>query len=77
MQYDYLTVPSVEKRKSKLMPNMTPEEHHPKPTDSEQLELPCLNDGKPVKVGADSNEAKGIFNVFCNGECEDQYAQKQ
>lgn len=41
------------------------------------VELPCLCCGKIYRFALDSNEANGIFNVFCNGEndeCEDRYA---
>ena len=46
-------------------------------TPAEKVELPCLNCGKVHRFLTNSNEAKGIFNVFCNGECEDKYAFKQ
>lgn len=42
----------------------------------ETIQLPCLNCGKLQTFPIDSNEANGIFNVFCNGECEDEYAWK-
>jgi len=39
------------------------------------IELPCLHCGIIHRFALDSNEANGIFNVFCkNGECEDKYA---
>lgn len=41
------------------------------------MKLPCLNCNKDVEVGDDSLEAQGVFNVFCKGDCEDEYAWKQ
>ena len=41
------------------------------------VEMPCLNCHKQVWAPKNSDEAKGIFNVFCNGDCEDEYAAKQ
>ena len=38
--------------------------------------LPCLNCGAVFRFHLDSKEAERIFNVFCNGECEDRYAAK-
>ena len=44
----------------------------------EKIKLPCLECGKILEFSIESNEAKGIFNVFCTGgECEDKYAWKQ
>lgn len=44
----------------------------------DKIKLPCLECGKEYEFAIDSNEAKGIFNVFCpGGECEDRYAFKQ
>jgi len=41
------------------------------------IDLPCLFCGKVHRVPMDSNEATGVFNVFCpNGECEDRYAAR-
>lgn len=41
------------------------------------IDMPCIECGKPVKVEKDGYEAQGIFNVFCHdGECEDKYATK-
>ena len=42
------------------------------------VKLPCLECGKAYRFEPSSNEAKGIFNVFCkSGECEDRYSFKQ
>ncbi len=39
--------------------------------------LNCLNCQKPHKFREDSNEANGIFNVFCSDKpCEDAYAAR-
>ncbi len=46
--------------------------------DKEKIILPCLECGKKYEFDEDSNEAKGIFNVFCSDkDCEDRYAWKQ
>jgi len=42
----------------------------------ERLSLPCLCCGKSVFVKNDSYEAQGVFNVFCDGDCEDLYAAR-
>lgn len=47
-----------------------------------KVKLPCLECGKIWEFDQNSNEANGIFNVFCPGEtedndCEDKYAFKQ
>jgi hypothetical protein len=39
-----------------------------------KIQMNCLQCGNPVLVEEDSYEAKGVFNVFCNGEHEDEYA---
>lgn len=40
--------------------------------------MPCLCCGRNWLVRNESNEAQGIFNVFCpDGECEDRYAARQ
>jgi len=49
----------------------------PKGDEQQPVELPCLNCGKKYRFALDSPEANGIFNVFCNGECEDRYAARQ
>ena len=42
-----------------------------------EVDLACLYCGRKHRFPADSNEALGVFNVFCpNGECEDRYAAK-
>lgn len=39
--------------------------------------LPCLECGKKHSFDLNSNEAKGVFNVFCSDkDCEDIYASK-
>ncbi len=43
----------------------------------ECVSLPCLNCGTQFRYHQDSHEANRVFNVFCNGECEDRYAAKQ
>ena len=44
----------------------------------ETIQLPCLECGKLHTFAIDSNEARGIFNVFCSDkDCEDRYAFKQ
>lgn len=46
----------------------------------ETVDMPCLECGEIKKVDIDSNEATGVFNVFCNApgkDCEDRYAWKQ
>lgn len=48
-----------------------------KSTNEEVIKLPCLNCGNDVEVLADGNEARGVFNTFCNGDCEDEYAANQ
>ena len=41
----------------------------------EKLSLPCLNCGELRSFSLSSEEANGVFNVFCkNGTCEDQYS---
>ena len=45
--------------------------------DDGTVELPCLCCGKKHTFPLDSNEANGVFNVFCDGECEDTYAGRQ
>lgn len=41
----------------------------------EAIGLPCLYCGEVRQFNIDSNEAKGIFNVFCSDkDCEDKYA---
>jgi hypothetical protein len=40
------------------------------------VDMPCLACRKPVKVSTKSHEYSGIFNVFCNGDCEDLYAAR-
>ena len=49
-----------------------------KPTENvEMIEMKCLGCGKMLKLQTDSNEAAGIFNVFCpGGECEDRYSAR-
>lgn len=42
----------------------------------ERVELPCLCCGRKHWFSLDSNEANGVFNVFCDGECEDRYAAR-
>ena len=43
-----------------------------------KITLPCLECGKEYEFDESSNEAQGVFNVFCpGGECEDKYAFKQ
>lgn len=43
----------------------------------DKVVLPCLNCGQKWEFDEDSNEAKGIFNVFCTDkDCEDQYSAK-
>lgn len=43
----------------------------------QMVTLECLNCGKELEFEEDSNEAKGIFNVFCvDTHCEDQYSAK-
>lgn len=42
----------------------------------EKIEMPCLHCGKVWEFPLDSNQARGIFNVFCDGECEDKYAAR-
>lgn len=43
-----------------------------------KIKIPCLNCGKLHEFDEDSNEAKGVFNVFCSdSDCEDRYAFKQ
>lgn len=39
--------------------------------------LTCLECKKRWYYEIESNEAQGIFNCFCNGECEDKFAWKQ
>lgn len=41
------------------------------------VSLPCLCCGKPHWFSLRSHEANGVFNVFCNAECEDRYAARQ
>lgn len=38
--------------------------------------MKCLNCGASHRFALDSNEANGVLNVFCNGECEERYAAK-
>lgn len=45
-------------------------------TIEEKIEMPCLCCGKILEFSLDSYEAQGIFNVFCDGECEDKYAAR-
>lgn len=45
--------------------------------DANTVKLPCLECGKLHRYLFNSNEAQGIFNVFCDGECEDKYAWKE
>ena len=43
--------------------------------DTEKVKLPCLNCGIMYEFDIDSNEAKGILNVFCaDSDCEDEHA---
>ncbi|MBU2025409.1 MAG: hypothetical protein ABIC19_00720 [Patescibacteria group bacterium] len=43
-----------------------------------KIKLPCLYCSKKYDFDEDSNEAKGILNVFCpGGDCEDRYALNQ
>lgn len=45
---------------------------------NDTIELPCLECGAKYTFKLDSNEATGVFNVFCpGGDCEDRYAAKQ
>lgn len=45
---------------------------------SEKVKMPCLECGKIYEFDEDSNEADGVFNVFCSKkDCEDLYASKQ
>ena len=40
-----------------------------------KIKMPCLKCGQEWEFDEDSNEAKGIFNVFCpDKDCEDEYA---
>ncbi len=48
----------------------------PKPA-TDEIELPCLCCGKLHIFKQDSHEGTGVFNVFCDGECEDLYAARQ
>ena len=42
------------------------------------IKLPCLECGKIHEFDEDSNEANGIFNVFCSDkDCEDKFAWKK
>lgn len=44
---------------------------------AERVMLPCKCCGRLHEFRLDSNEANGVFNVFCpNGECEDRYAAR-
>ena len=38
-----------------------------------KIKMNCINCGKTIFYDKDSDEAKGIFNVFCSGDCEDEY----
>jgi len=43
----------------------------------ETIEMPCLECGAMKTCKIDSNEATGVFNVFCSDkDCEDIYASK-
>ena len=44
------------------------------PDIEEMIELPCLYCSKLINFKITSNEARGIFNVFCSGDCEDRYS---
>lgn len=45
------------------------------PAETEMVKIPCLCCGKVWEFAADSNQARGIFNVFCpDDDCEDNYA---
>lgn len=47
------------------------------PLEPEMAKLLCLYCERPHYFPLDSNEATGVFNVFCpNGECEDRYAAR-
>lgn len=42
--------------------------------EQETVTLKCLYCGEEHEFAPDSKEAEGVFNVFCDGECEDCYA---
>lgn len=45
---------------------------------SVKIKIPCLECGKEYYFDIESNEACGVFNVFCpNKDCEDRYSFKQ
>lgn len=47
------------------------------PQAPETVNLACLYCGRVWPFPLTSNEARGIFNVFCpGGECEDRYAAR-
>ena len=41
------------------------------------IDMSCLNCAATISVEDDSLEAQGVFNVFCDGDCENEYASKQ
>ncbi len=46
------------------------------PLSGDEIALPCLACGKKHLFPLASNEACGVFNVFCDGDCEDRYAAR-
>ena len=39
--------------------------------------LECLNCKKTKRFAEDSPHAQGIFNYFCDGDCEDDFVEKE
>lgn len=50
------------------------EQQRQRPDDSPRIRLACLCCGKLHEFDPRSYEAQGVFNVFCDGKCEDTYA---
>ena len=44
---------------------------------NDYLVLPCVECGQKFAVNKHSCIGQGIFNLFCDNECEDRYAWKQ
>ena len=56
---------------SPTSPRLTPAQREDEP-----VTLPCLCCGKLHSFAPNSYEAQRVFNVFCDGECEDRYAAR-
>lgn len=44
--------------------------------EEETITLSCLNCGKEKEYSTKDPVGQGIFNAFCDGDCEDEYSAR-